>query len=462
MNAPLRHVPLSARSNKPLTPSLEKERLRLSLVLMICDLLAIFGCFLLVGGLYLDDWPSEMALREAVLLAPLFLLFGIHGGLYKPDLLYEVRRSIYRLIYIATISSFFLIFATFYAKTTESFSRVVFTFGCATAVLTIAAIRIGALQFIKRRIGPSLHNVMVLYAGGPPVEMKHAFHIDAAEHGLTPDIADPANLDRVGYYMQNMDRVIVSCAADDRELWSPLLKMAGVQGEFVSDAMRKLGALRVTNGGGISTIVVAVKPLGLEARLTKRAMDLVLSGAALLALSPLMAVVALLIKLEDGGRVFFRQRRMGEGNRFFSIYKFRSMRSESGDADGNRSASRDDDRTTQIGRLIRRTSIDELPQLFNVWRGDMSLVGPRPHALGSQAGEKLFWEIDGRYWNRHVLKPGVTGLAQIRGFRGATEQERDLTDRLQADLEYISNWSLWLDLRILIKTVFVIFHENAY
>src|SRR5690606_31664375 len=106
-------------------------------------------------------------------------------------------------------------------------------------------------------------------------------------------------------------------------------------------------------------------------------------------------------KLEDGGPVLFKQKRVGAGNRFFWIYKFRSMRVESTDADATRLATRDDDRTTRLGKFIRRTSIDELPQLFNVWSGAMSLVGPRPHALGALAGERLYWEVDGRYWNRH-------------------------------------------------------------
>jgi lipopolysaccharide/colanic/teichoic acid biosynthesis glycosyltransferase len=156
------------------------------------------------------------------------------------------------------------------------------------------------------------------------------------------------------------------------------------------------------------------------------------------------------------------QKRTGRGNRFFPIFKFRSMRVEKLDASGNRSASKDDDRITRIGRFIRRTSIDELPQLFNVLRGEMSIVGPRPHAIGSLAGDKLFWEVDHRYWLRHSLKPGLTGLAQVRGFRGATDTESDLADRLQADLEYLDGWTIWRDLKIIVNTVRVLVHDRAF
>ncbi|NCU10859.1 MAG: sugar transferase, partial [Sphingomonadaceae bacterium] len=130
--------------------------------------------------------------------------------------------------------------------------------------------------------------------------------------------------------------------------------------------------------------------------------------------------------------------------------------------DGKVSASREDNRITRIGRLIRRTSIDELPQIFNVLKGDMSIVGPRPHALGSQAGQKLFWEVDDRYWTRHALKPGLTGLAQVRGFRGATDREADLANRLDSDLEYLGSWSLWHDMRIVLETLRVLVHARAF
>ena len=169
--------------------------------------------------------------------------------------------------------------------------------------------------------------------------------------------------------------------------------------------------------------------MALHARIFKRAIDLAIALSALVVLSPIMLLVAVLIKLEDGGPVFFVQQRMGAHNCLFNMLKFRSMRAEQLDCIGGRSTSRDDSRVTRIGALIRRTSIDELPQLINVLRSEMSIVGPRPHALGSQAGEKLFWEVDDDYWQRHSLKPGLTGLAQIRGHRGATETEGHLKER---------------------------------
>jgi lipopolysaccharide/colanic/teichoic acid biosynthesis glycosyltransferase len=138
------------------------------------------------------------------------------------------------------------------------------------------------------------------------------------------------------------------------------------------------------------------------------------------------------------------------------------MRSDAGDAVGRLSAERNDARITRIGRFLRRTSLDELPQLYNVLIGDMSLVGPRPHALESTAEGKYFWEAVDEYWSRHAVKPGITGLAQIRGFRGATESHRDIKERVASDLEYANSWSIWLDIKILLLTPLVLIHRNAY
>ncbi|MEV5033534.1 sugar transferase [Sphingobium sp. LMC3-1-1.1] len=191
-------------------------------------------------------------------------------------------------------------------------------------------------------------------------------------------------------------------------------------------------------------------------------MDLIVTVPLLIGLLPLMIAVAIAIKLDSPGPVFFRQQRIGRGNTLFSILKFRSMKAERCDLDGVRSASRTDDRTTRVGRIIRRTSIDELPQLINVILGEMSLVGPRPHAIGSTAEDILFWRIDHQYWKRHALKPGITGLAQIRGFRGATETRADILRRVEADLEYMNGWSLMRDIVILFGTIQILMHRNAF
>jgi lipopolysaccharide/colanic/teichoic acid biosynthesis glycosyltransferase len=182
----------------------------------------------------------------------------------------------------------------------------------------------------------------------------------------------------------------------------------------------------------------------------------------LICLTPLLILTALAVRFNSPGPILFKQVRIGRGNQMFRMYKFRSMYVRELDGAGHRSTSRDDDRVTPVGRFIRRTSVDELPQLINVLKGDMSIVGPRPHALGSRAADKLFWEVDQRYWGRHATKPGLTGLAQIRGYRGATLVEDDLKNRLLADLEYLENWSIWRDIKIIFLTVRVILHRNAY
>lgn len=194
----------------------------------------------------------------------------------------------------------------------------------------------------------------------------------------------------------------------------------------------------------------------------KRFLDLGITVPLLILIAPMLMLVAILIKLDSPGPMLFRQERVGRGNRWFKVLKFRSMRVDGNDSRGDQSTARDDDRVTRVGRFIRATSIDELPQLINVLLGDMSLVGPRPHALGSLAGEQLFWQIDERYWHRHQLKPGITGLAQVRGLRGATTHAIDLTERLHADMEYINNWDLWRDIAILFNTFRVMIHRNAY
>ena len=269
-------------------------------------------------------------------------------------------------------------------------------------------------------------------------------------------------LDRLGAMIKDFDRVIVSCSPERRHVWAMLLKGANVRGEVIASQYNEYGAIGFGSFEGHDTMLVSAGPLSMRSRAKKRALDLALTVPVLIGLAPLLLVTALAIRLDSKGPVFFVQKRLGRGNRLFSMYKFRSMRSEMCDADGAQSTRRDDDRVTRVGKFIRATSIDELPQLLNVLKGDMSLVGPRPHALGSLAGLQLFWEVDQRYWHRHASKPGITGLAQIRGYRGATHESIDLTNRLRADLEYLKDWTIWRDVSILFGTFQVLVHRNAY
>ncbi|MGN6497990.1 MAG: sugar transferase [Tsuneonella sp.] len=403
-----------------------------------------------------------MAWLQAQLLLPVYLTIALYQGVYSIRSLTDQRFAMRRAAMALAVAAALLFFITYYVKSQITLSRTVMTVALALTCGFLVASRALISAAMRRLWGPSAVNVLVIDDGGPHVEIPGAIHIDAAEMGLIPDLADPHSLDRIGRYFINMDRVLVSSPADRRDEWAFILRAAGIRGEVTSDALHELRPLGLIDNGDSVSLIVSAGPLGIRARTLKRVFDCAVALVALVAAAPVMLVTALLIKAEDRGPVFFVQRRLGQGNRFFDMYKFRSMRVASSDHAGNRSTSRGDDRCTRIGRFIRRTSIDELPQLLNVLKGEMSVVGPRPHALGSQAGDKLFWEVDGLYWHRHALKTGLTGLAQVRGLRGATEHESDLEGRLHADLEYIARWSPVQDVWIVVKTIGVLMHRQAF
>lgn len=205
---------------------------------------------------------------------------------------------------------------------------------------------------------------------------------------------------------------------------------------------------RSGNIGTTFTVELQRAPLSKSERALKRAFDVISAASILILLSPLMLLTALMIKIDSPGPALFRQKRNGFNGSVFSIYKFRSMRVLE-DGAHIPQATRDDPRVTRLGRWLRRTSIDELPQLFNVLTGDMSLVGPRPHAV---AHNNEYQTVVSNYAFRHHVKPGITGWAQVNGLRGKTQTVDLMAKRVEFDLWYINHWSLWLDLRIIIKT----------
>lgn len=185
----------------------------------------------------------------------------------------------------------------------------------------------------------------------------------------------------------------------------------------------------------------------------KRAIDIFGSFCGLLALAPLFAMVAITIKLQSKGPVFFRQMRTGKNEVPFEILKFRSMYTDLGDISGVQQTVSNDPRITPIGRLLRKTNLDELPQLWNVLVGDMSLVGPRPHVPDMQAAGRSYEDLVQGYSYRHLMRPGLTGLAQSRGLRGPTHQRWKAIRRIVSDVEYVRKFSLMLDIKIIIRTV---------
>ncbi len=207
---------------------------------------------------------------------------------------------------------------------------------------------------------------------------------------------------------------------------------------------------RITQFGNMVTIRVFQSPLSPFDRAIKRAFDVAAAIAGLILLSPLFVIVSLAIKLDSRGPVLFRQTRHGYNNEPIRVLKFRSM-TVMEDGDNFRQVIRNDPRVTRLGRILRRTNIDELPQLFNVLVGDMSIVGPRPHAT---AHNNLFAELISSFTRRHNVKPGITGWAQANGYRGETDTFEKMQRRVEYDLYYIDNWSLFLDLKIIVMTLF--------
>jgi exopolysaccharide biosynthesis polyprenyl glycosylphosphotransferase len=195
----------------------------------------------------------------------------------------------------------------------------------------------------------------------------------------------------------------------------------------------------------------------------KRLQDIAVACAAIIIFSPFFIIIPILIKLESPGPVFFRQKRYGLNNRMFDCLKFRSMYFEACCANEIRLTERTDPRVTRIGDFLRRTSLDEIPQFINVLKGDMSVVGPRPHPPGVKAGGRVYEDIIENFSERYAVKPGLTGWAQVNGLRGNTFAEEDLTERFKYDMDYIQNWSIWLDLVIIARTMVLgFFGKNAF
>ena len=456
---PVRANSASALKMKQINPA--GLRFRHHAVLALSDCLAIALGFFIANRLWLGEWLNPFGLSALAAFAPIYLLVATNRRVFAPQVLGSPRLGVIRSLQsiIGATASFLALL--FVLKVSADFSRPIIAIGVVGSAFFVSLGRMVVGHFLGRQVN-WLYTRQALILDDAAFPGDFDITIDAQREKISPSSDDPQMLDKIRALIRECEKVVIACPPARRMSWAECLRGAATDIHIVVPEINALGAIRLETSEGRSSVLVATGPLGMRDAFVKRAFDICLSLLLIILLSPLLLVVAIAIKFDSPGPVLFRQERMGAGYRLFEILKFRTMRTDTSDARGSVSTVQDDKRLTRIGRWLRKTSTDELPQLWNVLRGEMSIVGPRPHALGSQAEGKHFWQLNIQYWERHSIKPGMTGLAQVRGFRGATHQKSDLSNRLECDLEYIATWSLWNDLLIILKTVTVLVHEKAY
>ncbi len=418
----------------------------------------------------------------------LFVILGSARGLYRPGTVFLLGEQISIILKVWVMVALFFLMVLFIGKFTSEFSR-----GAGMLFLVITPILLIGSRIVAHRLA---HN---LTQAGGPLNLRVAV-VGPRDHteeflrlsrtgtiGLSvmgtfdPDrqdgvAVDQPSADKAGHSIRGTLRDLKKLARETR-VDQIMISMPWSDGGRIEEVVEELASIPVPISlspdpaafrfsgkpikiiGGVPYFDVRPRRIDGFQGMLKIAMDKVFSAILLIGLAPVFLVVALAIKLDSKGPVFFRQRRNGFNHNVFPIMKFRTM-TTTDDGPVVRQATKGDSRITRLGAFLRRTSIDELPQLLNVLRGEMSLVGPRPHAV---AHNEEYVKVVARYARRHNVKPGITGWAQVNGYRGETDTMEKLDGRIAHDLWYIEHWSLWLDIRILFMTALkVLGQRNAY
>jgi Undecaprenyl-phosphate glucose phosphotransferase len=410
----------------------------------------------------------------------IFARSGVYDVLNNAGYVRVLKSTLRHLVEVI----FLLIACLFILKRSDDFSRSWLTIWAVISAVVLCGFRLVVAGFAQKLIasGQLRKNVAVVGA----TEIGHELATKLAEGGLgtrlvglfderRSRIVSPPGGTAPVHHLSVLDKLLPSERVDEVVIAIPpspsgrilelirrfhpfavslrVLSPAGYEQFQILDARRY---------GEISTFCVMGKPLDEAAAVLKRIEDIAIAVLCLLLTLPLILVIALCIKIDSPGPVFFRQKRLGANNLPFNLLKFRSMYVEQADPLGRKLTEADDPRVTRVGRFLRRTSMDELPQLINVLRGEMSLVGPRPHPLAANAAGIAYARAVSEYPIRHRVKPGITGWAQVNGWRGETATIEQIRRRVEHDLYYIENWSLTFDFLILGRTVFtVLSRENA-
>ncbi len=456
----------------------------------IMDFLVVFltaaGTALIYPGrVALIDWPIYFVFDVFAGVGMVFLIDSL--GLYQFSTLLAPFRRLARVTVAWAILVAALATGIFLLKTGDSLSRVWLSAWAMSGFCFFVSWRFFLSAFLRRRNSDGHFNKRAILVGGGENAARVISVIEGSpETGINlvgifddrDDIRAPGEVkglyklgridDLIDFVRSTrIDTLIVTLptSAEDRlmqildRLWVlPVDIRLSAQGQKLRYRPRSYSYI-----GNLPCLDVYDKPLGEWGPFFKTCLDKAVSAVALVAISPVMAFIALAIKLDSKGPVFFKQKRYGFNNELIEVYKFRSMYVDQADADASKLVSKGDSRVTKVGRFIRRTTLDELPQFINVLKGDLSLVGPRPHATKAKAGPSLYEHVVDGYFARHRVKPGITGWAQINGWRGETDTAEKIERRVEHDLYYIENWSLTFDLYILARTPLALLNtESAY
>jgi polysaccharide biosynthesis protein PslA len=441
------------------------------------SLIVAMSCFTgVVYHLFVYGEPGDIFsfVQVGVLAASIFAISNLFRGEYRLPNFFSFKPHARRTIRLWNVTLIGLLMLGFLARISVDYSRgwiVLFYFFTLAGLITLRFVIVRVTALARAAGLVSAQRIFLIGTGahiGDFVRHYEPWTLGVNIVGcrfLTPVAATASAQSR----RATLDRDLAEAVASVRSLepdaifllmpWSATETIDRCAETFLAlpveihlgpeQVLHKFEEVELSKLGPLASLRVTRVPLSRLEVVQKRLFDLFFAALALVVLTPLLVFIAVLIKLDSPGPIFFVQRRFGFNQQPFRIIKFRTMRTLD-DGAVIRQATRDDPRLTRIGRWLRRWNIDEIPQLFNVLTGDMSLVGPRPHALSH---DREYAHRISLYARRHNVKPGITGWAQIHGLRGATETDEKMRKRVEYDLFYIDNWSLWLDLKIIARTV---------
>ena len=407
------------------------------------------------------------------------------ADLYKLTGLHDLKHQIHRVWMAWTLVFVVMVVLGFVTKSSAQISRGWIILWFTSGLVLFTVLRIGIHLFFVQCARKGLLQRKIIVVGGGEIarqviqdlnrmgpELQTMGFFDDRTERVPDEIEGCPRLGDIDGVLDfarenHPDLIIVAVPFVDGERLNQILRQLWILPVDIRLSARALDVRFSPEVysyiGNIPLLNVFKNPISDWDFVLKTVEDRVVALLCLAFTFPLMALIATLIKLDSPGPVFFKQKRRGFNNRFFAIYKFRTLRHDCSDWDASKLASKDDPRITRIGRFLRRTSLDELPQLFNVLNGDMSIVGPRPHASLAKAEGRLYQDVVDSYFARHRVKPGITGWAQINGWRGETDTVEKIQRRIEYDLYFIENWSIWFDLKIILLTPLAVLKtQNAY